>query len=138
MLDRTDPRYANVSDRLEHDVVAWLGTVRADGRPHMVAVWFLWRPESGTVLVFSKPGQQKVRNIERNPNVVLSLDDTDDGEDPVTFDGRAELLNDPAVSTTLEAYVAKYGKRIQGIGLDPASMAALYSQAILITPTKFY
>ncbi|HEY7347912.1 MAG TPA: pyridoxamine 5'-phosphate oxidase family protein [Ktedonobacterales bacterium] len=114
----------------------WLGSVRPDGRPHLVAVWFLWTGKD--LLIFSKPNQQKIRNLRQKPRVILALDNTNQGADPITLEGEAELLDDPEVNTTLPDYVAKYGARIKRIGYTPETMANVYSQAICITPTRFY
>jgi Pyridoxamine 5'-phosphate oxidase len=43
--------------------MAWLTTVRPDGQPVSVPVWFLMR-EDGTILLYSQPGTQKLRNIQ--------------------------------------------------------------------------
>jgi hypothetical protein len=48
------------------------------------------------------------------------------------------LLHDPAVNTSLPAYAAKYYSILQSVGLTAEAMVALYSQAILITPTRFF
>jgi PPOX class probable F420-dependent enzyme len=136
MLDLTRERDAHIDQRLREDSIIWLGSVRPDGRPHLVAVWFLW---TGTdFLIFSKPNQQKVRNLHQNPHVILALDNTNLGVDPITLEGEAELLAGPVVSTTLPDYVAKYGASIMGMGYTPETMANVYSQAICITPAKFY
>ena len=45
--------------------------MRADGRPHLVPVWFLWDGE--TLLIFSEPEKQKVRNLRANGQVSLAL-----------------------------------------------------------------
>jgi hypothetical protein len=72
-----------------------------------------------------------------NPNVTLALDDTKNGEDMVILEGRAELLLDPAVNPTLPSYAAKYNSLLKSVGLTAKAMATVYSQAILITPTRF-
>ena len=51
MLDLSDRRQAHADQRLRTDQIAWLGTVRPDGRPHLVPIWFLWDGES--VLFFT-------------------------------------------------------------------------------------
>jgi NAD(P)H dehydrogenase (quinone) len=56
----------------------------------------------------------------------------------VILEGKAELLNDPAVNTTLPAYAAKYDSLLKSVGLTAEAMAAVYSQALLITPTRFF
>ena len=69
LLDLSKERDAHIEQRLRTDHVIWLVTVRPDGRPHAVAVWFLW--DSDTILIFSKPNNQKIRNLQANPNVLL-------------------------------------------------------------------
>ena len=135
MLDLSNKRDAHIDQRLRDDVIIWLSSVRPDGHPHMVAVWFLW--DGRSLLIFSKPNQ-KVRNLRQNPHVTLALDNTNLGADPITIDGTAELLDDPGINTALPAYVKKYGERIKRIGYTPEQMGKAYSQAIRITPTKFY
>jgi PPOX class probable F420-dependent enzyme len=134
MLDLTRKRDAHIDQRLRRDLIIWLGSVRPDGRPHLTPVWFLW---NGTDLViFSKPHQQKIRNLRQNRRVIVALDGADRGA--IVLEGEAELLDDPAVNATLPEYLAKYGSHIEGIGYTPKAMAETYSQAIRITPTKLY
>jgi PPOX class probable F420-dependent enzyme len=135
MLDLNNPDEAHVDQRLRDDIVIWLGSVRPDGRPHLVPVWFLW--DGSTVLIFSKPDNQKVRNIRHDARVILAMDNTDDGDDVITIEGAAELLNEPEITPVLPAYTAKYAESIKEIGYTPARMAAEYAQAIRITPTRF-
>jgi PPOX class probable F420-dependent enzyme len=136
MLDLTDPRQAHIDQRLRSDPVIWLGSVRPDGRPHLVVVWFLWDGE--TLLIFSKPNQ-KIANIRQNPSVTLALDDTRQGADPIVIEGRATLLDEPASALlpVHEAYLAKYAQRIAALGYTPETMARAYSQAIRVVPTRF-
>ena len=134
MLDVTQERHAYIDQRLRENHIIWLGSARPDGRPHLVAVWFLWTGKD--LLIFSKPHGQKIRNFRHNPHVMVALDDTNQGN--ITLEGKAELLADPLVSATLPEYVAKYGVHITGIGYTPETMASVYSQAIRITPTRFY
>jgi PPOX class probable F420-dependent enzyme len=136
MLDLTQKQDAHIDQRLREDLIIWLNSVRPDGRPHSVAVWFFWTGKE--IFIFSKPGQQKIRNLRHNPHVTLALDNTNLGADVITLDGTAELIDDPAISANLPQYVAKYRARMARIGLDGPSMAALYSQGIRITPTRFY
>ena len=134
ILDLTQQRHAHIDQRLHNDQVIWLNSVRPDNRPHAVVVWFLWDGES--VLIFSRPKNQKVINIRHNPNVLLGLDNTNNGDDPITIEGTAQLLTSGDISATLQAYVQKYGEGIKGIGSTPEQMAAEYSQGIRITPTR--
>ncbi len=134
ILDLSKKRDAHVNQRLHDDTIVWLNTVRPDGRPHAVAVWFLWDGE--TILIFSKPANQKVSNIRQNRNVLVAIDDTHDGADPITIEGHATLLAENDVDTTLAAYITKYGERMKDINYTPEQMAAAYSQGIRIVPTR--
>ncbi|HEX6607086.1 MAG TPA: TIGR03618 family F420-dependent PPOX class oxidoreductase [Chloroflexia bacterium] len=132
-FDTSKPAHVHALERLQGDIIIWLSTVRPDGRPHLVPVWFLW--DEQTILIFSKP-DQKIRNLRQNPAVVLGLDDTDTGEDVVLIEGTAELLPAGQVDTTLPAYAAKYTPKLTGMGWTPASMATEYTEPIRITPTR--
>ena|SRR5947209_2085905 len=89
-------------------------------------------------LIFSRPKTQKVRNLRQNTNVLLALDDTKNGSDVIQVEGKAELLEGHnEVSATFPAFVEKYGAMIKNMGWKPEDMAADYSQAIRITPTRF-
>jgi PPOX class probable F420-dependent enzyme len=134
LLDPAKERDAHIAQRLQQDSIVWLTSVRPDGRPHAVAVWFLWQDD--TILIFSKPKNQKLRNLRQNPNIVLALDNTHLGSDPITIEGTAQLLPAGEADATLAAYTEKYREGIKRIGHTPESMAAEYSQAILITLTK--
>ena len=134
VLDLAQERHAHIDQRLHNDYVIWLHTTRPDGRPHAVVVWFLWDGES--VLIFSRPKNQKLDNIRHNPNVLLALDNTNNGDDPITIEGTATLLAQGDSDTSLAAYVKKYGDGIKGLGFTPEQMVSEYSQAIRIAPTR--
>lgn len=135
MLDVTTEWGKHAEQRLRSNIIAWLTTVGSDGRPYTSPVWFLW--DGKTILIFSQPHRQKIRNLRKNPRVTLALDDTEEGDDVVIVEGTAELLDDPHLSATLPAFVEKYRTLIQGMDWTPEAMAADYSQGIRVTPTKF-
>jgi PPOX class probable F420-dependent enzyme len=135
MLDLTNPKHSVIDKRLREKRILWLGSVRPDGRPHLVYVWFLW--DGKHILIFSQPTSQKIRNVQHNPHITLGLDETREGEDMVILEGKAELLDDPAVNPTLPAYAVKYDSLLKRVGLTAVAMAAIYSQALRITPTRF-
>ena len=62
-VTRTDDRHT--AERLSAEPIIWLGTVRPDGRPHNVPVWFAWHDPM--VLIFSMPGTAKVRDVRLSP-----------------------------------------------------------------------
>ena len=133
-LDLSKPRNKRADERLRNDLMAWLGTVRPDGRPHLVPVWFLW--DGATVLVFSKP-DQKIRNLQSNPQAIVALDDTEGGEDVVMLEGEATLLERGSVTPALPAYAEKYAAKLAEFGWTGESMGQEYTESIRITPTRF-
>src|SRR5207248_10605972 len=78
MSDLAKLQNPHTEERLRSEIMLWLSSVRPDGHPHLVPVWFLWNGE--TILIFSKP-DQKIRNLRQNPNVVVSLDTAEQGDD---------------------------------------------------------
>lgn len=136
MLDLSQERDAHIDQRLRSDLIVWIGTVRPDGHPHLVPVWFVW--DGKEVVIFSQPGSQKVRNLRANSHVVLALDDTKGGEDVVNIEGEAELL--PSGSDSLmtdRAYNEKYGEEMRGMNVTVEALAKEYSQGIRVTPRRF-
>ncbi len=135
----TDPQrllpWSHAVERLERARNYWLATTRPDGRPHNVPVWFWWDGE--TVLIFSQPNAQKVRNLRHSPHAVLTLNTLDDGEDVVIIEGTADLLDQPTTELMLPAFGEKYADLFVRVGSDPAKMAAEYSQPIRVTPGRF-
>ena len=69
-------RREHVEARLHSNLMAWLTTVRPDGQPDSVPVWFLVRDDE-SILVYSQPKKIKLRSISDNPKVTLGLDVTD-------------------------------------------------------------
>jgi PPOX class probable F420-dependent enzyme len=132
-----DDRRAHVETRLQTNLMAWLTTVNAQGQPDSVPVWFLLR-EDETLLVFSQRGKAKLRNIAQNPNVSLGLDVTDIGRDIIRFEGTATQAKDHLRADQIPAYVAKYTERIAAIFGTPEHFSDLFSEAVVITPTKLH
>jgi PPOX class probable F420-dependent enzyme len=124
-----------VEDRLRHNLMAWLTTVRPDGQPVSVPVWFLVRAD-GTILLFSEPGKAKLRNIAGNPKVSLALDVTDIGRNIVRIEGVARLAGDERPADQQSAYQAKYLERIGTLFGTPERFAERFPVALVITPTK--
>jgi PPOX class probable F420-dependent enzyme len=134
-LDANDPKQARADDKLRHEIAVWLTTVTADGQPQSTPVWFHW--DGSTFLFYSQPDRPKLRNIAGNPKVSMHLVGDPEGEDIVTVEGIAAL--DPAAPPVdgLAPYVEKYRSAIEGFGWTPSSMAADYSVAVRVTPTRF-
>ena len=120
--------------RIREEVVGWLVTVSPAGAPQPVPVWFLW-DGAGSVLLYSRPGKPKLRNIAANPRVALHLDGNGQGGDIVVLSGTAAVSDDPPADR-IDDYVAKYLPLIERAGWTPASFAADYSVPVRIALTR--
>lgn len=132
-----EDRRAHVEARLRANLMAWLTTVRPDGRPDSVPVWFLLR-EDETILVYSQKAKIKLRNISHNPRVALGLDVTDIGRDIIRIDGTAEHVPGFPGADQVPEYAAKYAERIGANFGTAAQFAALFSEALIITPHRLH
>ena len=130
-------RRARVETRLQTNLMAWLTTVSATGRPDSVPVWFLVR-DDGTILVYSQPGKAKLMNIDANPQVALGLDVTDIGRDVIRIEGTAVRAPDHPRADRVPEYAAKYTERIGAIFGTVERFAEAFSEAIVITPSRLH
>lgn len=121
--------------RLQEEEIAWLTTVRADGQPQSVPVWFLLDVEG--FLIYFQPGRQKLRNISKNSRVDLNLNSNAHGGDVVRLEGIADVVEDAPPATEVPEYVEKYRDAIARIGFDPDGFARAYSVAIRVMPTRW-
>jgi PPOX class probable F420-dependent enzyme len=118
---------------LSREPVVWLSTVRPDGAPHLVPIWFTW--DGTSLLVFSKPGAQKVRNLRSNPVAMLALGEPEDDFDVALAEATVELFDAPA-SELPDAHLVKYASRMAALGVSPEEFVSTYSQVLRITPTR--
>jgi PPOX class probable F420-dependent enzyme len=132
-----DDRRAHVEGRLRANLMAWLTTVRPDGRPDSVPVWFLLRDDE-TILVYSQAAKMKLRNISHNPRVALGLDVTDIGRDIIRIDGTAEHVPGFPAADQVPEYVMKYTERIGALFGTASRFAALFPEALIITPHRLH
>ena len=133
MLDLNNARDAHVNERLNNDLVVWLTTVRPNGRPRTVPVWFLW--DGSTILIF-RAINVKVQELRQNPYVTLALDPSNNGDDIVVVEGTAEPVDDVNITTTLPAFAHKYDALLKDMGWTAESMAPNYPYAVRVTPKR--
>ena len=81
----------------------WMATVRADGRPHLVPIWFVWL--EGRFYLCTGKDSVKGRNLQANPQVVLSLED---GSKPLIAEGTATFHAPPYRPAIIAAFQEKY------------------------------
>jgi PPOX class probable F420-dependent enzyme len=133
----TAERRQHVEARLRSSLMAWLTTVRPDGQPVSVPVWFLVRDDE-TILIYSRPGKAKLRNLEQNPLVSLGLDVTDIGRDIIRIEGSAKHAADVPPADEVLEYAAKYAERIGTMFGTPREFAEQFSAPLVITPSRLH
>jgi PPOX class probable F420-dependent enzyme len=119
-------------ERLDRDAVIWLVTVGFDGTPQPRPVWFLWQQDQ--LLIYSRPGTFKLAHLAANPRVALHFDSDGWGGDIVVLTGEAHRDEAIPPADRVTAYIEKYTRGIQDIGMTPESFAADYSVPIRVKP----
>lgn len=72
------------NDRLARARNVWVATVRPDGRPHLVPIWFVVAQDRWYFA--TAPDSVKAANLGANPRIALALED---GNDPYIVEGLA-------------------------------------------------
>jgi PPOX class probable F420-dependent enzyme len=88
---------AKLSERarafLQEPRFAVLGTINKDGSPQLTTMWYLL--EGDTIVMNTKAGRTKERNMRRDPRISVCVAD---GYDYVTITGRVEMIDDPQIA----------------------------------------
>jgi PPOX class probable F420-dependent enzyme len=125
----------SVDAALRADPVAWLSSVQPDGRPHVAPVWFHWDGER--IVAFSKPNARKIDNLRARPTVMLAVGTPGPEFDVELIEATAELPDRPASEVMPDGFGAKYRELLRRAGLSAQRFAELYSQPIVLRPTRF-
>ena len=152
-----DPRYSDpaaaatpwavTSAALEAAELAWLVTLRPDGRPHTTPVVPVWVDDS--MYFTTGGGEQKGRNLRADDRVLLQVGglDWEDGLD-VVVEGRASIVTDPAVLARLAAawshrwdgrwaYEASGGRLLHPGGFDVLTYSVRPDRVLAFAEGKF-
>ena len=96
--------------------VVHVATTRADGSPHVVPLWFVWRDEA--IYVSCRRDSATWRNVERDRRVALSFHRGGTWRDyaGIVLFGRAEPLvpEHPALREVMSAWFEKYRLLLSG------------------------
>lgn len=112
----------DIERRLQKEHNLWLATVRPNGAPHLVPIWFVWA--AGKIYLCTGADSVKVRNLMQNPRVSLALED---GNQPVVIEGLAQPIG-AAPKPVIEAFQKKYDWNI--------STDTEYNQVVEIEPQR--
>lgn len=128
-------RRATAEAALRDDPVVWLSSVQADGRPHLVPVWFHWDGEQ--IVAFSKPRARKVDNLRDEPRVMLAVGTPGPDFQVELIEATAELPDSAAADVMPAGFGAKYRELLRRANLTVQRFAEVYSQPIVLRPTRF-
>ena len=112
MASGPDDLLAQLPQRLADETIIWLATVRPDGRPHLIAIWFVH--VDGALWFATGARSVKIANIAANPRVNVSLES---GMQSAVGEGTATVVPQPWPQAVLDAFVERFDWDISS-GLD--------------------
>ena len=131
-MDDARPR-PSIAAALEREAVVWLSTIRPDGSPHLVPLWFVW--DGRDIQARSKPDAQKVQNLRANPRAMVAVGRPGAAFDVELFEAVAEL---PGQTDALPGqFTSKYDDLASEAGVALDQFGALYCQPIVLHPTRW-
>ena len=112
---------------LDDAQLAWLTTVRADGRPHVTPLVTVWL--DGAVHFCTGPDEQKGHNLAGNAHVVVTTgcNTWDEGLDVVVEGDAVRVTDEPTLERLARAWATKwdgrwnYAATVGGFAHDGAS-----------------
>lgn len=110
--------------RLEQSQIIWLASIRPDGRPHLVPVWYVWASQK--IYICIDASSVKANNLQTNPLISIALED---GSRPVICEGRASPAISPWDDEVIAGFIKKYDWDI--------TQDDQYTLLVEITPLKW-
>ena len=114
-----------VEQRLQTEQNLWLATVRPNGTPHLVPIWFVW--VTGKIYLCTGADSVKVRNLLQNSRVSIALED---GAHPVVIEGLAKPIGvtpKPVITAFQKKYdwdISHDGEYNQVVEIEPKRIRA--------------
>ncbi len=103
MRRRNPARWRAIEARLSRESNIWLATVRRDGRPDLVPLWYVWL--DGKIFICTGSETQKYINMYNNQNVALSLPDA---ANVIVIEGEAHTAARNLIDPMAEHFYHKY------------------------------
>jgi PPOX class probable F420-dependent enzyme len=119
---------------LDKELIAFLTAVNENGQPQTSPVWF--QRDGEDIVVYNRPDARRLRSIETNARVALTLRADRQGHALVSLEGTAVVENQLPRAKELPGYEEKYVDEIADLGWTPISFSDEYSIGIRITVTK--
>ena len=79
---------------LQEPRFAVLATINQDGTPQLTTMWYLLE-DDGTILMNTKVGRAKERNMRRDPRISICIEDD---YNFLTVNGTVEMIDDPEIA----------------------------------------
>ena len=118
------------ADILDSKALAHVATLGPDGTPQNNPVWFGW---DGTHVLFSQTtGRQKYKNLQKSPQIALSI--VDPGNDYRYLEIRgtvAEIVDDPG-----NAFINSMAKKYMDQDVYPWHQPTDHRVVVKVLPTK--
>jgi len=89
--------------RLGRESTIWVATVRDNGRPHLVPVWFVWLEDK--IYIATGSETQKFTNLYYNQGISLALPDTDN---VLIIEGEGHVADYQTVDILADYFFHKY------------------------------
>lgn len=96
----------DVRDVLKQPLIARLGTIGADGFPHLTPLWFLWEDDRDELVIMADRTARKAQNLIANPRGAVQIggDPLPDGQGGYTLgvmlQGEFTVEDDPDHAVT--------------------------------------
>ena len=119
---------------LDQELIAFLTTVREDGQPQTSPVWF--HRDGNDIVVYNRPDARRLRSIETNSRIALTLRADRQAYSVVSLEGTAVVDEDLPPAELFPGYVTKYADEITNLDWTPDSFSDEYSVGIRITVTR--
>lgn len=112
---------------LARPLIARMATVKPNGRPHVVPVWFDWDGEHLWITIDRR--SHKYRNLRAHPYCAVSIDETQGGLRflGVIMEGRVELIEQP-VEWARQVVIRVYTKYLGEEGIEARTPQRMINQ----------
>jgi PPOX class probable F420-dependent enzyme len=105
---------------------AVLATINQEGTPQLTTMWYLLE-DDGTILMNTKVGRVKERNMRRDPHVSICIEN---GYDFLTINGTVEMVDDPEIA---QRDIYRLSKRYHGEAKARRQMEEKFSKEIRVS-----
>jgi PPOX class probable F420-dependent enzyme len=123
---------AAFNDLSQKKTFAQLATIMADGTPQVTPVW--WEYDGTHVVINSAKGRTKDKNMRRNPNVALSVQDPENPYRHLSLKGKVVEITENGADAHIDKLAKKYTGKDVYPNRRPGEVRVIYR----IMPEKIF